>query len=320
MKNWTPKAGGLAGIVLLIGASCVWAQDWPQWRGPNRNNKVTGFTAPQTWPKTLTQKWKIKVGGGDASPVLVGDKVYVFAREGNEEVISCHDAGTGKEVWKDRYASPAFKGPDAGIHAGPRSTPAVAEGKICTLGILGVLSCLDAGTGKVVWRKDSKAFPKFHTASSPLIIEGKCIAYLGGSGKGEVVAYDLNSGEEKWKWAGEGPAYGSPVLMTVDGTKQLVTLTEQSIVGINAADGKLLWQVPFASQYNSGTPVVEGQTVICSGPRAGTLALRIERMASPLRRSGRRNSPPGSTIRPCSRRACSTALPPRAGDRAPSSA
>ncbi len=68
--------------VLLLGASCVCAEDWPQWRGPNRDNKVTGFVAPSTWPKELTQKWKVNVGLGDASPVLVGDKIYVFTRQG----------------------------------------------------------------------------------------------------------------------------------------------------------------------------------------------------------------------------------------------
>jgi outer membrane protein assembly factor BamB len=153
----------------------------------------------------------------------------------------------------------------------------VADGKICTLGVGGVLSCLDSDTGKVVWRKDSKAWPQFFTASSPIIVDGMCIAYLGGRGKGEINAFDLASGDSKWQWTGEGPAYGSPALLTVDGSKQLVTLTEKSLVGIGVADGKLLWQVPFAARYNSGTPIIHGETVICSGPNAGTVAFKIEK-------------------------------------------
>jgi outer membrane protein assembly factor BamB len=270
--RWLALVALGAGMLALTAA----ADDWPQWRGPNRDNKVAGFTAPATWPKELTKRWKVTVGLGDASPVLVGDKVYVFTRQGEDEVTLCLDAGTGKEVWKDKYTAKPVTGPGRG-HPGPRSTPAVAEGKICTFGVGGVLSCLDAGTGKVVWRKDSKAWPRFFTSASPLIVEGKCVAFLGTDSKGEVVAYDLAGGEEKWKWPGEGPAYGSPVLLTADGTKQVVTLTAKSLVGIGAADGKLLWRVPFSAQYNSGTPIVDGQTVICSGPKAGTVALKIEK-------------------------------------------
>jgi outer membrane protein assembly factor BamB len=223
------------------------------------------------------------VGKGDASPALVGDKIYVFARQGDDEVISCLAAGDGKELWKDKYAAEPARVPMGG-HQGPRSTPAVAEGKVCTLGVGGVLSCLEADSGKVVWRKDTKAKPRFFTSSSPVIVDGKCVAFLGGDSKGEVVAFDLASGDEKWKWAGEGPPYGSPILMTVEGTKQIVTLTDKSLVGIGAADGKLLWQTPFSVQYNSGTPIVDGPMVICSGPAAmrgggkgGTTAFKIEK-------------------------------------------
>jgi outer membrane protein assembly factor BamB len=283
MRNSSATAGVVVGCVLLIGANRVWAQDWPQWRGPNRDNKVAGFTEPKMWPKELTQKWKTTVGLGDASPALVGNKVYVFTRQGGDEVILCLDAGSGKELWKDKYEAQAVNGPGSG-HPGPRSSPAVGEGKICTFGVGGVLSCLDAETGKVLWRKDTKAWPMFFTSASPLIVEGKCIAFLGGKGKGEMVACDLASGEEKWKWTGEGPAYGSPVLLTVEGTKQLATLTEKSLVGIGVSDGKLLWQVPYSAQYNSGTPIVDGPTVICSGPpdmrsggKGGTTAFKIEK-------------------------------------------
>jgi outer membrane protein assembly factor BamB len=122
--------------------------------------------------------------------------------------------------------------------------------------------------------------PKFFAATSPIIVDGMAIAHLGGPGNGAIVAFDLAGGNQKWQWAAEGPDYGSPALMTVDGTKVLVTLSERSFVGIGVADGKLLWQLPFAPQgmaYNAATPIIDGQTVIYTGKGRGTKAVKIEK-------------------------------------------
>src|ERR1043166_8724362 len=83
--------------------SPVAAADWPQWRGPNRDGKITGFEAPATWPKELTKKWTVTIGDGVATPALVGDKLYTFSRQGGDEIIRCLDAATGDERWKDKY-------------------------------------------------------------------------------------------------------------------------------------------------------------------------------------------------------------------------
>lgn len=267
--------------VILVGATCALAQDWPQWRGTNRDGKVAGFTAPQTWPKELTQKWKATVGSGDATPALVGDKLYVFARQGDDEVALCLNTADGKEVWRDKYAAQAVTGA-AARHPGPRSSPTVADGKVVTLGVGGVLSCLDAATGKVLWRNEefTKAVPQFFTAMSPIVVDGLCIAHLGGKGAGTLVAFDLASGSQKWTWAGDGPAYASPVLLTVDGSKQIVVQTEKSVVGVGAADGKLLWQVaspPQGRMFNSASPIVDGTTVFYTGQGSGTKAVKVEK-------------------------------------------
>ena len=265
-------------ICALVMSIHVRAQDWPQWRGPNRDNKVTGFTAPTAWPKALTQKWTATVGDGVSSPVLVGDKVYVFGRQGNEEVATCLDAARGKILWQDKYQAQAVRGPASG-YPGPRSTPAVAEGKVCTLGVAGVISCLDADSGKVVWRKDTMSKPQFYTSSSPLIADGMCVVYVGA-----LTAFDLATGEQKWRWTGGQTPYGSPVLMTADGIKQVVTPTPTSVAGVALADGKLLWQFKFkGSSYFSGygTPIIDGQTVIYVAPakygRGSTMAFKVEK-------------------------------------------
>jgi outer membrane protein assembly factor BamB len=270
--------------MLAVSASCALAQDWPQWRGANRDAKASGFSAPKTWPKELTRKWKVPVGLGDATPALVGNKLYVFARQDDDEVIRCLDAANGKELWQEKYAAQEVSGPASSQHSGPRSSPTVADGKIVTLGVGGVLSCVDAAKGKLLWRKDdfSGAWPRFYTSSSPIITGGLCIAQLGGESNGGIVAYDLATGNEKWKWTGDGTAYASPVLLTVEGTRMVVTLTPKKIVGVGVADGKLLWEAPFPSQgraYNAATPMVEGQTVIYAGSGRGTKAVKIEKTA-----------------------------------------
>jgi len=283
MKNKQATIAAVAGGVLLICAGQALGQDWPQWRGPNRDGKVSGFAAPEKWPGTLTQKWQTTVGQGDATPALAGDRLYVFARQGSEEVTLCLNASDGKEVWQNKYTARAVTGPP-GRHPGPRSSPAVAGGKVATLGVGGILSCLDAATGKEAWRKDEfpNAVPRFFAASSPLVVDGMCVAQLGGGESGGILAFDLATGDLKWKWTGEGPAYASPVLLTAAGVKQIVAHTDKSLVGLAAGDGKLLWQLPAQPQgrcYNSATPVVDGQTVFYTGQGKGAKAVKIEKQA-----------------------------------------
>ena len=284
MRNVSRSIGMMVSCVVLICASRAAAQDWPQWRGVNRDGKAAGFTVPQTWPKALKKTWQAKVGLGDASPVLAGNQLFVFARQGGDEVTMCLDAESGRQLWNVKYAAQAVTGA-ARRHPGPRSSPAVADGKVVTVGVGGVVSYLDADTGKLLWRKDPfpKVVPTFFAASSPIIVDGMAVVHVGGKGKGAMIAYDLADGGEKWRCDGVVPEYASPVLLTVAGTKQLVTLTEKNLVGIGAADGKLLWKVPCASarmSANSAMPVVDAQTVIFTGPGRGIKAVKIEKQAA----------------------------------------
>lgn len=257
------------------------AQNWPQWLGENRDGKAAGFTPPKTWPKELAQKWKVTVGDGVATPSLVGDKLYVFARQEGGEIVRCLDATTGKELWQDKYDVLPANGPAQGF-SGPRCTPTVAEGKVVTLGLRGTLSCYDAATGKQLWRKEDfkGSLPRFFTSASPLVTAGLCIAQLGGNESGGVVGYDLANGDEKWKWTGDGPSYASTMLMTLSGTKMVIAETDKKIVGLGLKDGKLLWETPFAVPgrgYNASTPIVDGSTLIYGGSGRGLTAVKIEK-------------------------------------------
>jgi outer membrane protein assembly factor BamB len=271
-----------AGAVVLGLAPPATRGDWPQWRGPNRDAKATDFKAPKTWPKELTQKWKVTVGDGIASPALVGDKLYVFSRQADAEVARCLSAETNKELWKDRY-DVEFKGKGDTAYPGPRSSPAVSDGVVVTFGVNGTLSALKADTGEKVWRIETGGKPRFHTACSPIVVDKMVVVQVGSEGTGGVSAYDLADGGVKWQWTDEGASYASPVLMTVGTTKMIVAETDKSVVGIGLQDGKTLWKTPFPlagkgpGQYNASTPMVAGQTVIFSGIGRGTRALKIEK-------------------------------------------
>jgi outer membrane protein assembly factor BamB len=215
-------------------------------------------------------------------------------------VIRCLDAATGKELWSDKYDSKQVTGPAARF-GGPRASPAVADGKVVTLGVHGVVSCFDAAEGKKLWRNDTfKGVPKFFTSSSPIIVENVCAVQLGSEGNGGIVAYDMADGKEKWKWTGDGTAYASPSLLTVGDTKMIVAETAKKIVGVGLADGKLLWETPFAvtgaKGYNSACPMVDGQMVYYTGTNRGAKAVKIEKQGDAFTGKESWSNPDNSVI------------------------
>jgi outer membrane protein assembly factor BamB len=265
-------------LVTVLNAS---AGDWSQWRGSAHDGAISGFIAPAKWPAELKKEWTTVVGEGDSSPAFVDGKLYTFSRQSNQEIVRCLNASNGDELWRYAYDSIELKGA-ARSHSGPRSSPAVSDGKVITIGVAGVLTCLDASDGEMVWQKHEfpDDFPAYYTASSPLIIDDICIAQLGGKESGTMIAYDLADGTERWRWVGDPPAYASPAAMAVDGERHIVALTDLNLVGISASDGKLLWKTPFEvprMSTNSATPVVAGQTVIYSAQKRGVNAVRIEK-------------------------------------------
>ena len=131
-----------------------------------------------------------------------------------------------------------------------------------TLGVQGTISCLAADTGELVWRNDDfrGSVPRFATSSSPIVSSGLCMVAVGSDRDGGIVAYDLATGASKWKWTGDGPAYGSPVLIAVGDTEAIITPTAAKMVALAVADGQLLWEIPYSQgRYNAATPIVHGQ-------------------------------------------------------------
>jgi len=252
--------------------------DWPQFRGPNRDGAVASFAEPKAWPERLTQRWKVEVGEGHATPVLVGGRIYTFTRQGVNEVMQALDAATGQAVWQTRYAAPITVNPAAQAHGpGPKATPTFANGHLYTLGMGGIVSAFDAASGKQLWQKPAgKTLPLYGTSASPLVDRGLVIVHVGGHDQGALTAFDANTGEVKWSWTGDGPSYASPLAADVDGVHQIITLTQDNVIGVST-EGRLLWRRPFKTEYtqNIVTPLVLGNTVIIAGYQEPTAAFRL---------------------------------------------
>jgi outer membrane protein assembly factor BamB len=242
--------------------------DWPQWRGPTRDG-VVGAALPGRWPETLTKRWETPVGTGHASPAVAGDRVVVIAREGDQEVVRAIDLASGKEIWRAAYPAPFEVNPAARSHGpGPKSTPAIAQGRVFTLGIGGILSAFDLASGKLLWRVPAPAvLPDYGTASSPLVDGNTVIVHVGGYENGALTAFDAATGKPRWQWTGDGPGYGSPIVATFGGVRQVIAQTQKLLVGLDASTGSLLWQMPFTTEFdqNAFTPVVFEDLLIVGG-------------------------------------------------------
>jgi outer membrane protein assembly factor BamB len=274
-------------IVALVTVVGPFTDDWPQWRGPARDGRA--LLPPRSgFPAELSRVWKVPVGEGHSSPVVVGGRAYVFARVGEEEVVHALDLPTGRRVWRQSYPAPYEMNPAARGHGkGPKSTPAWANGRLFTFGIGGILSSFDAATGRLSWRKEfasqlGETAPIYGVAQSPVFDRGDLIVHVGGRGRGALTAFDAATGAVRWTWKGDGPGYASPVVADIGGTRQVVTFTETLLVGVSKANGELLWKVPFKTPWdqNAVTPVVTADTVVYGGLDHPVRAIRVVRRGS----------------------------------------
>lgn len=272
-------------MALVIAASVQMAttQDWPQWRGPNRDGVTSGFTAPKAWPEKLKPVWKITVGAGHSSPLVVAGKIYQHVRQDGNEVVLCLEVNTGKILWQQNYPAPYSMNMAAFGHGkGPKATPAFYNGKLYTFGISGILSCFEAATGSLKWRQEfSKQFketsPAFGVSASPVIDNGLCIVNIGGSNQGALMAFDAATGNVQWSWQGDGPGHASPIVAELAGTRQVITQTQNFCVGVAVANGQLLWKIPFTTDYDQNivTPIIFQNLIIFSGLDKGTFAIKV---------------------------------------------
>ena len=259
-------------VCLLVCAEPALAQDWPQWRGPSRDGVVPAAVIPKQWPASTKRAWGVEIGEGYSSPVVANGRVFLHSRRDPEEIVTALDLATGRVLWQQKYNAAFAKNQYATAMAkGPNSTPLVDGNRLFTLGVTGIVTAWNVADGAVIWRQDysasidtSKLF--CGTAMSPMLEGGRLIVQVGSDVHGgRVLALDPATGKERWVSKGPGPGYASPLAVTIDGARQIITLTNGSIVGIDAATGGSLWSIPFQDEWHENivSPLWTGSTKCC---------------------------------------------------------
>lgn len=277
LASWVFLASGL-------GAAC--ADEWPQWRGPNRDGvwAETGLRERFDAPR-IPLKWKAPISSGYTGPTVAGGRVYVADRvvePAESERVHCFDWRTGTPIWSHAY--PCRYG-NIGYRAGPRASVLIEDGRAYHLGAVGHLVCLGAAEGQVVWSKDLNAqyrirMPNWGIAAAPLVEGDLLIVQIGGEGDACLCAFDKKTGEERWTALEDGASYSAPIVIDQAGRRVLVCFTADRIVGLDPGSGRLYWEYPFPWEkwpIGIATPVVYADLLLISDAHHGTLLLRLGR-------------------------------------------
>ena len=286
----------LAGCLVIVTSSALSADDWPQWLGPKRDSvwRETGIleTFPEGGPKVL---WRKPVAGGYAGPAVANGKVFVTDYEtaadvrsvsdpgkqpdlSGKERVHCFDAKTGDLLWS--HSDPVKYG--ISYPAGPRCTPTVHDGKVYTLGAEGLLLCLTAEKGEVVWQKDFKKdfgakTPLWGFCGHPLVDGQKLICIVGGS-KGVVYALNKDTGAELWHaLKANEPGYSAPTMIEAGGVRQLLIWDPDSINSLNPETGDSYWNVPLQPNYSMSImpPRGTGDVLFAGGIGGKSVLLKL---------------------------------------------
>jgi outer membrane protein assembly factor BamB len=276
------------GTMLLAGLG-VWSQaradDWPQFLGPTRNGISLEVGLLQSWPKDGPKvAWQKDVGRGFSGPAVAGGRLILFHRLGEEEMVECLNATTGKLLW--RFAYPTEYVDDFGMDDGPRATPLIADKRVYTLGAEGRLHCLELETGKKIWDRslnsDYQARKGFFGVGTSPLLEGNLLLVNVGGTEAGIVGFSKDSGKEVWRATHHEASYSSPVVATFNGRRLAIFLTREGIVFLDPLTGNVKHSQRFRaaihSSVNAATPVVANDCVFFSALYGtGALALRVHK-------------------------------------------
>jgi outer membrane protein assembly factor BamB len=266
------------------------AGGWTEWRGPARDGTLVlpAGALPSPLPESWPEAWRVEVGIGYSGIVVGEGLVYCLSRRGDREVVTAHQAATGREAWSHVYEIASWSQPFEafGIDDGPLATPALAGGRLYTVGIHGRVHCLDARTGAVIYSVTyqdlggEEAEARYGHAVSPLVRRGRLFVAFSSKSKGQLVALEAGTGRLLWRALPEPIAYASPVYASIAGVEQVVVRTWKRIAGIDPATGEVLWSFEASAggiKRDCATPLVAGDVVYDTNDYHGTLALRISR-------------------------------------------
>jgi outer membrane protein assembly factor BamB len=262
------------------------SNDWPQWRGPQRDGVSTEIGLLAQWPSGGPPLlWENPIGEGHASIAVAKERLFTMLRQGEREAVVCWDARTGNEIWRCEY--PCDYQNDHG--SGPRSTPAVDGDCVYAVGANGMMHCLKAFTdqpgGEIVWKKDlSREFhaetPKWGVSFSPLVEGDRVFIQPGGPNGGSLAALDKRTGKILWSQCDDPASYSSPIAATLHGERQMLFFTANRLVSLDPGTGSQLWDYAWPSdqQCNIATPIVVHDYVfISSGYGPGCAVLKINK-------------------------------------------
>jgi len=259
------------------------ADDWPQWRGPDRDGTWDEDGLVNHFEKDrLPPKWSAKVGSGYSGPTVADGRVFVTDRlvePKQVERVHCFDAESGRQLWSHTYDCPYT----ISYQAGPRASVTVDDDRAFALGAMGHLHVFDAGTGAILWKKDLNAvydirMPIWGIAAAPLIYEDLVILHIGGDDGACIVALDKESGEQAWTALRDRAQYSAPIVIQQGGQDVVVCWTGDSVAGLEPETGKVFWRHPFPARkmpIGIATPVVNDNRLFVTSFYDGSLMLRL---------------------------------------------